>query len=61
MPPVSNVRQISLFPHRDSLQQVEQEALAQLPITNSIELIALLRLQQNTLYSLLGLGPITST
>ena len=47
--PISPLIQTSLFPIRESLQQVEQEAIAQLPITTPNQLIALLRLQQNTL------------
>ena len=46
-------KNLSLFPCRDSLQEVEQEALALLPITSANQLIALLRLQQNTLVALL--------
>jgi hypothetical protein len=54
MPSVPKSPQLSLFPHRDSLEQVEKEAIAQLPITSHNQLIALLRLQQNTLIALLG-------
>lgn len=45
-------RQLSLFPIRDSIEQLEEEALAMLPITNGNQLISLLRMQQNTLYSI---------
>lgn len=51
--PTKSLNQMSLFPLRESLQQVEQEALAQLPITTPNQLIALLRLQQNTLQHLM--------
>jgi hypothetical protein len=47
--------QISLFPTRDSLQQVEQEAIASLPITEPNQLIALLQIQANTLAALAAL------
>jgi hypothetical protein len=47
--------QISLFPTRDSLQQVEQEAIASLPITEPNQLIALLQMQANTLAALAAL------
>lgn len=47
-----NPDQKSLFPVRQSLQEVEQEAMAQLPITSPNQLIALLRLQQNTMLQL---------
>jgi|SaaInlStandDraft_7_1057024.scaffolds.fasta_scaffold490143_1 hypothetical protein len=47
-----NGGQMSLFPTRDSIEEVEQEALAMLPITNGNQLIALLRMQQNTIHSL---------
>jgi hypothetical protein len=43
---------MSLFPYRDSIQQVEAEGLAQLPITKPNELIALLRIHENTLWRL---------
>lgn len=41
--------QPSLFPTRETLEEVFQEALAQLPITDPNELVALLQLHQNTL------------
>ncbi len=47
--------QTSIFPTRDSLQQVEQEALASLPITEPNQLIALLQMQANTLAALAAL------
>ena len=47
--------QTSLFPTRDSLQQVEQEAIAALPITEPNQLIALLQMQANTLAALAAL------
>ena len=47
--------QTSLFPTRDSLQQVEQEALAALPNTEPNQLIALLQMQANTLAALASL------
>jgi len=46
--------QISLFPSRASVEIVEQEALAMLPITETNKLLALLRLMENTV---LGLKP----
>ena len=42
----------SLFPTRDTVQEVVQEGLAKLPISNPNELIALLQLHQNTVLSL---------
>jgi len=48
--------QESIFPSRSTLKEVEAEALSQLPITSSNELIALLRLQQNTLIRQLKAG-----
>jgi hypothetical protein len=42
-----NVRPI--FPHRQTLEEVRQEALAALPIVNPNELMALLELQKNTI------------
>lgn len=45
--------QQSLFPVRDSLQVVQQEALARLPITSENELISILQTQQNTLLELI--------
>jgi hypothetical protein len=41
--------QLTLFPSRDSVQTVFEEARAQLPITTENQLIALLQLHQNTL------------
>lgn len=50
-------QQNSLFPTRDSLQEVVDEALGKLPITSQNELIALLQLQQNTILQLLINSP----
>lgn len=46
--------QTSLFPSRESLEAVEQEAIAMLPITEINKLLALVRLVENTV---LGLKP----
>tara|TARA_B110000285_G_C15136495_1_gene627300 strand:+ start:3355 stop:3540 length:186 start_codon:yes stop_codon:yes gene_type:complete len=46
-PPITE--QYSIFPSRNNLAEVEAEALSQLPITSPNNLIAILRLQQNTL------------
>lgn len=43
-------KQLSLFPVRDSLEEVIQEGLAMLPITNPNQLIALLNMQANTIH-----------
>lgn len=53
--PLINEQQ-SIFPSRNTLKEVEQEGISQLPITTSNELIALLRLQQNTLIKQLTEG-----
>ena len=45
---------MSLFPARASVEIVEQEAKAMLPITETNQLLALLRLMENTV---LGLKP----
>lgn len=39
----------SIFPHRESLEEVRQEAIAALPIDNPNELMAILELQRNTI------------
>jgi hypothetical protein len=49
MPPVKEPEQLSLFPTRNSLDEVEQEALAALPITSPNQILAMLRLYGNTL------------
>jgi hypothetical protein len=46
-PPIN--KQQSIFPTRNTIAEVEAEALSQLPITHPNDLIAILRLQQNTL------------
>ena len=46
-------KQQSLFPTRDSLQEVMDEGLAALPIINPNQLIALLQLHHNTLLNLM--------
>jgi hypothetical protein len=46
-------QQYSLFPTRDSVEEVIEEAKAQLPITDENQLVALLQIHQNTLISLL--------
>jgi len=48
-----NEQQLSLFPARDSLKHVEQEAIAQLPITEPRQIHALLQIQQNTIFNLI--------
>ena len=42
-------RQLTLFPSRDSVEQVEQEAIAMLPIENANVILALLKLHENTI------------
>lgn len=56
MPGPLITKQQSIFPSRNTLKEVEQEGISQLPITTSNELIALLRLQQNTLIKQLTEG-----
>ena len=46
--------QTSLFPSRESVENVEKEAISMLPITETNKLLALLRLMENTV---LGLKP----
>lgn len=48
------VTQKTLFPTKDTCQEVIDEAVASLPITTKNELIALLQLHQNTILFLLG-------
>lgn len=43
------MNQLNLFPTRDTLEQVEQEALAMLPITSENQLLAVLRMAENTI------------
>ena len=45
-------QQQSLFPVRSSVQQVEKEGLAMLPITAPNQLLTLLRMHQNTIIHL---------
>ncbi len=45
-------RQETLFPTRDTVEQVIQEGKAMLPITNQNDLVALLQLQMNTVINL---------
>lgn len=45
-------QQQSLFPTADSLEQIEAEAKAALPITDENELMALLHKHQNTILHL---------
>lgn len=47
------MEQKTIFPSRGSLQQVKEEATASLPITTENELIALLNIQENTIYRLI--------
>jgi hypothetical protein len=42
-------QQLTLFPTRDSVELVEAEGVAMLPITEPNDLIALLRLHENTI------------
>ena len=46
--------QQTLFPTKDSLKEVVDEALAALPIDNPNTLISLLQLHQNTILRLTG-------
>ena len=45
------MQQQSLFPAKNSVKELEQEALMQLPITDANQLLTLLRTQQNTIIS----------
>jgi hypothetical protein len=45
----TTMEQLSLFPRRDTVQQVINEGIASLPITNQNDLLALLYLHQNTI------------
>ena len=45
--------QLSLFPTYDSLEQVMAEAKADLPITTTNQLVALLQTHENTLIHLI--------
>ena len=47
------MEQKTIFPSKGSLQQVKEEATASLPITTENELIALLNIQENTIYRLI--------
>ena len=58
MPGPNITEQQSLFPSRDTLDEVESEGLAQLPITSPNKLVALLRLQQNTIIKMMSAGEI---
>ncbi len=58
MPGPNITEQPSLFPTRNTLEEVESEALAQLPITSPNKLVALMRLQQNTLIKMMAAGEI---
>ena len=49
---MTNQPQLSLFPVRDSLKTVEDEAIAMLPITTTNDLIKVLNLQRNTIEEL---------
>ena len=49
MPSVKEPEQLSLFPARNTLEEVEREALATLPITSPNQILTLLRLYGNTL------------
>lgn len=44
---------VSLYPARDSLGQVQDEAIAQLPITSANQIVALLRLHENTMLNIM--------
>jgi len=46
------VEQLTLYPTRDTLKEVIQEGLSQLPIDNPNELVALLHLHRNTVLNL---------
>jgi len=47
---------LSLFPYRETLEEVTEEAIASLPITTHNELIALLEIQRNTIAYLAAKG-----
>ena len=49
--------QKTLFPCRDSLEEVYAEASAQLPIADHNQLIALLHMHNNTILNLIGGRP----
>lgn len=49
MPTKATLEQMTLFPRRDTLQQVIDEGLALLPITTPNQLLSLLYIQQNTI------------
>jgi hypothetical protein len=51
-----NVNQNSIYPTRDSLQEVIDEGVSQLPITSKNQLIGLLMTYQNTLVNLMMRG-----
>lgn len=42
----------SIFPTRDTLEEVIDEAKAQLPITDEHTLVALMKIQENTLLAI---------
>ena len=46
------VEQLTLFPARDTLKEVIQEGVAQLPIDNPNDLVALLHLHHNTIINI---------
>lgn len=46
---MTNSPQTSLFPSRESVKEVEAEAIASLPITSANQLIQFMRLSNNTL------------
>jgi len=45
--------QLPLFPYRESIQQVVEEACQRLPITDRNEMVAILNTMQNTVIHLL--------
>lgn len=54
-------QQLSLFPSRETLEQVVQEGIAMLPITNPNQLIALLNMQANTIHKQLEIRRWTTS
>ena len=58
MPTKATLEQMTLFPRRDSLQQVIDEGLALLPITTPNQLLSLLYIQQNTMAAIHQRAPV---
>lgn len=60
MSDTTKMEQQSLFPARDSLREVIEEAKASLPITNPNQLVSILQLHENTLIKQLEKQTCTS-